>query len=236
MLEARLIMQAPGGILHHMLHNARLSDIETWVSRVRDVRRKLGGIKCVSEWLVRSDLQKCYVDADFRATCLQAFRRKVVLPALDSYDLAAYQTAASKSSWPYQYFQGQPMRFEFDVLLASFTAHECLQYKVWAIAKATGRLPLSSFGFPHAVTDLEECPMCRYPNADLGHVLRSCSGTLHVRQAFFPSARQWPDFQVTLFRGPHCASPDGRLAYRVSFVASALQVLANALHDAGFAG
>jgi len=231
MLEARLVLQAPDGVLHHVLQNARSTNLTSWISKVARIRLSLGDIPCISGWLSASDLQKCYGDIEYRYKRLQSFRRQILLPALDIYDLQAYQLAASKSTWPFAYFQGQPMRFDHDILLADWPSLDTFQYKVWTIAKSTGRLPLSSFGFPHAVLEMDTCPLCGYPGAGLAHILSSCSGTLHIRRSFFPASRGWDDLQVLLFRGPHCVSSDGRLSYRIRYVASALQILADALHE-----
>ena len=50
-------------------------------------------------------------------------------------------------------------------------------YRAWAVARATGLLPLQVFSAGELPRELESCPLCGRPSADLEHILLNCKGT-----------------------------------------------------------
>ena len=171
---------------------------------------------------------------------MKFYRANTVGPVLQSYDDSEYSKALANSSWPYGNFQSKLEVCPPQLLLCDWQPQIWHWYRVWAVARATGWLPLLFFGVDGLPVELTECPLCRLPHADIIHVLLHCSGTRDLLHAWWgksdflgnaPEQSEWHAIAPHIFQGRICPlENDGdQGASRIEFVGSAVQRLAHAI-------
>ena len=166
-----------------------------------------------------------------RKSLVRAYRCQVVSPALCSYDDCAFREVAAKACWPYPDFQRRVAAFDDSLLLADWSTAQSEEYRTWAVARCTGRLPLPTVGASSLPTSLLQCPLCEAESADLEHFLCHCPALYHMRVRFGLSIGSWHDLRSIVFSGAEVLSQDGKTAIRIRFVREVFVVVAARLQE-----
>ena len=151
-------------------------------------------------------------------------------------DESAFDDAAGRSDWPYASFQHQLSEFPQELLEVNWGPNTWYYYRAWAVARATGRIPLRVFGGNGLPRSVESCVMFGASSVDIEHLLAHCPATyaLYVKwwssmgRSGLPSTRLgWPLLKMELFAGRLSfltASPDEG-ACRILYVGAACKQL-----------
>ena len=150
-----------------------------------------------------------------------------VLPTLREYDLSAFRAAVKKSNWPHADFQEPFTKLGDELLLADWNSQEWDMYQVWALTRATGRIPLPCFGGDSFPTLLDQCPLCGAMHADLCHLLFKCESCTFERSLLRYKSTSWSLFRSFLFAGDAVFDDDGRPATRIRYVYDVMEMLSH---------
>ena len=218
MLEARLLLLPVTLPVNQLLMLARTSCLPNWANQVLEVRRRLNNLPDVLEVFGDAVTEALRLSADARRKLAKQYRREVVLPALKEYDSYAMRSSSQKSNWPYFDFQEPLIKFGDALLTASWNKLDWKMYTVWALARATGRIPLPVFGANYLPETLDSCPLCSTSRVGLSHLLYQCTECRYERSLLRYKAQNWGSFCRYVFGGDAIFNSEGRPAQRVQFV------------------
>ena len=135
------------------------------------------------------------------------------------YDDEAYLSKLETASWIYICFQPAPSCLSLYTLWFPWDKKTNYQYTLWALAKATGRLPLPAVGFDTFPRFLDACPFCSKLQANLEHILMRCVHSSRERSSLRAPRESWHSFAVFIFGGSFMPDDEYGLDPRTIFVA-----------------
>ena len=223
MLEARAALLPPTVPTVKLLLLARGSTLTSWASRLIALRGRLGNLPSIETWLCEADIASARDSSTHRKACLDAFRKYIVLPALDVYDDQAFVSSLETAPWDYLWLQECSCRFPFEMLHFPWTPNLDKHLKIWSLTRATGRLPLPIWGIDAFPKSLEFCPLCCACDADIAHVILRCPELSAIRREFNFPALPWKEFVKYLFAGPVELHMDGTMDVRMEFLSRVME-------------
>jgi hypothetical protein len=234
MLEARVLLMPPASSAHRLLHLARDENcqLDSWASRVKALRLKLGGLPDLMSWASGNGALENIdegVDSNVRKTLLAGYRCEVVYPAADKYDQDALNRAMASNDWPYDSFGASAMLSDRQLLRARWDSTTWLSFRIWATARCTGRLPLPLLGFDFFPQVIATCPLCQAAEADLEHVVATCPFTRDLRHRYSVPDATWTTLRLWLSDGSTVVTEEGCLCNHVTFLASVVGAVGGAL-------
>ncbi|CAK0840450.1 unnamed protein product [Prorocentrum cordatum] len=207
MARARL-MVLPGdhqGAL--MLRAARSLATPTWESAVVALAQRLAPPPPDLEGhplFPAALLNEARVSSAARKAILKSYRLEVLRPSLLRYDRAAYAKAAMPILAPFNRSFAAlctfPSPLDLDLLAGepgpSFWSH----YRLWAVARMTGKWPLSVMGGEEHPMHLRRCRACGSHRVSVRHALSACPVLDRERRELFPGDPA-PDLLLQLLFG-----------------------------------
>ena len=178
---------------------------------------------CAPEMLERAKL-----DGAIRKNLLKLYKLRVLMPALQARDDAAFRKAASKFlvGLGFVFFSlGSERRlYDWSHLLPVLQNWEWKLARLWAFARLTGLWPLSVLSESEPVETLDRCPYCGQRDIWIRHALCDCPGTaaLFVQSGLALHASRNADADLLLHILFHSAIQASVDAARVRYVGRAL--------------
>ena len=205
--------------------------LPSWAKQVRSVRHRLGNMPDILVWCGSHRDNAPTLDKNERKDILQTYRHQVVLPAIAEYDKVALE-ASAHSEWPITCWCASS-DLPRELLSACWEKEHWQKYRVWMLARVTGRRPLPLFGMELFPFKLGQCPACNWQDAGVEHVLCFCPTTRGLRESFLHSERCWDISLAHLFGDGEIANSCGDPAVRFSFVANCFVEMAAIMQEAG---
>lgn len=115
---------------------------------------------------------------------LRDYRWNVVRPVLAEYDRSAFFKVASVDLpglvMPFTMFHPEPSRIPVDLVSVAQDKQAWRKYRAWAVARCSGRWPLTVLGGTEVPTKLPICGLCAAPEVTILHSLCHCPGTARL--------------------------------------------------------
>ena len=160
---------------------------------------------------------------------MATYGREVVYPAVDSFDHQSFARAVNANDWPYDPFNSS-WGVGVDVLLqANWSASTWLSYRLWSATRCTGRFPLPLLGFDFFPNSFVVCPLCHNNEVDLAHIMGVCANTQALRRKHCVPNVSWDRLRSWLFDASHIVDDGGSLTDQVTFVASSMTLVGEAV-------
>ena len=245
MLKARIQLLPPHHLAASLLVLADSAGYNTWseaVDRIRRDSRLPYVIPLINVAHSEETLVELRNNKDARRKALEAYRCKLVIPALCVLDERAFADAAARCKWPYTSFQHGLCEYPQDLLRVNWGPDTWYFYRAWAIVRVTGRLPLQVFGGDGIPLECTPCELCGAASVDIAHLLGECAATFNLYLEWWsgsghrglPAGRlDWPSLQMELFadRVSFVTASTEEGACRIRYVGAACKKLAVAQRD-----
>jgi len=156
----------------------------TWLDDVVAIQRELGITTDFTSFVhITEDVRRCPV---LRSRAVQRWKLAVVIPRIQSLEERWFkeQLAALNEDGLVPYADLVPLRkpFRLDVRWAPWGKTMWRFFRAWLVARITSGIPLAVWGRGGVPRILFNCPVCGIADADLEHVLCSCSGLSQFRE------------------------------------------------------
>ncbi|CAK0829238.1 unnamed protein product [Prorocentrum cordatum] len=189
--RARLLARPHGTPVAQVVAGTRATTGATWLGHAAEVSRALG----ITVDLPAGALsEEARADPEARKRAVQHWKRTVVLPAVLAYEQAWFvlQLGAVGTSGLLPYRELIPVRgpLSAGVRWAPWGRAMWRFYQAWALARASGRMPVEVWLAEGVAAVPLACPLCAAPAPEgctlvecLGHLLSACPAVAPLRVA-----------------------------------------------------
>ena len=189
--RARLLALPPGSPVAQVVAGTRATTGATWLDHAAEVTRALG---ITNDFPADTLSEAARADPVARKRAVKHWKHSVVLPAVQAYEQAWFvlQLGVVGTGGLIPYRELIPVRGPLSpgVRWAPWGRTMWRYYQAWALARASGRLPVEVWVDEGGAAPPSACPLCAAPAPVgctlvecLGHLLSACPAVAPLREA-----------------------------------------------------